>query len=63
MTNKESAEQALADWAERHRELMAERDQLVRNALAAGSNFNRIRTLTGMSRTTLYAIRARPTHY
>ena len=48
----EAAETALKRWREAH----DARDQLVRDAHAAGVSIKRIHSLTGLSRTTLYLI-------
>jgi hypothetical protein len=46
---QQSAEIALADWAENN----AKRDDLVRRAVAAGVSKHRIHVLTGIARTTI----------
>ena len=53
MTNREEIEQQLTEWAANN----ARRDGLVRAALLAGVTPNRIHTLTGIARTTVYRIK------
>lgn len=53
MENREEIEQQLTEWAANN----ARRDSLVRAALVAGITPNRIHTLTGIARTTIYRIK------
>lgn len=47
-----AAEEALREW----KRAVDVRDRLIRDALAAGVTINRIHTLTGISRTTIYRL-------
>lgn len=49
---REAAEEALREW----KRAVDVRDRLIRDALAAGVTINRIHTLTGISRTTIYRL-------
>jgi hypothetical protein len=53
MTSREEIEHQLTEWAANN----ARRDGLVSAALAAGVTPNRIHTLTGIARTTIYRIK------
>ncbi|WGJ88235.1 helix-turn-helix domain-containing protein [Gordonia sp. SMJS1] len=48
----EDAEQALREW----KRTVDARDRLILNALAAGVTINRVHTLTGISRSTIYRL-------
>ena len=50
--DREAAEEALREW----KRAVDVRDRLIRDALAAGVTINRIHTLTGISRTTIYRL-------
>lgn len=50
--DREAAEEALREW----KRTVDVRDRLIRDALAAGVTINRIHTLTGISRTTIYRL-------
>jgi hypothetical protein len=57
------AERALADWKQRNLQFTSEldrltgdRDQLVRDAYAAGMNIRQIHLRSGVGRTTIYRI-------
>jgi hypothetical protein len=51
-TRRDNAEAALTQWRANHEQ----RDDLVRKANKAGININRIHTLTGIGRSTIYRI-------
>lgn len=55
-TRQDNAEADLTQWRANHEQ----RDHLVRKANKAGININRIHTLTGISRSTIYRILTPP---
>jgi hypothetical protein len=59
MTSREEIERQLADWTANN----ARRDSLVSAALGAGITPNRIHTLTGIARTTIYRIKENVMQY
>ncbi|MCZ4581725.1 helix-turn-helix domain-containing protein [Gordonia amicalis] len=50
--DREAAEAALRAW----KQMVDARDRLIGDALAAGVTINRIHTLTGISRSTIYRV-------
>ena len=52
----EQIEAELTDWRETESARIDRRDQMVRRALAAGFNINKIHTLSGISRPAIYRI-------
>lgn len=56
---REAIEFALTGWGERSRVVAAERDPLVRGAVARGISKHRVHVLTGIARTTIDDILSR----
>jgi len=56
---RKAIEFALTSWSEQSRRIEAERDQLVRGAVARGITKHRVHVLTGIARTTIDRIIAK----
>ena len=56
MRNLAEAGRALDEWRQRSGQVDAERDQLIRDAHAAGMNIRQIHLRSGVGRSTIYRV-------